>query len=249
MESLDRHQTEILQNQQYMKDKPILGVIYQDFHLLISSFIPDNLPGKIIEIGSGAVDITRVIPDCLRTDLFPNPWIDQTENAYALSFPDRSVAAVILFDVFHHLRYPGTALTEIQRVLLPGGRVILFEPGMSLLGRLIYGIFHPEPIGFEDQITWFAPDDWIADQDDYYAAQGNAHRIFLDGEGLLDKKTWKLIQAQRIASLSYVASGGFSGPQLYPRVFYPVMKTIDKMASLFPGIFATRLLVVLEKKP
>jgi hypothetical protein len=48
-----------------------------------------------------------VIPECVTTDIFPNPWLDRVENAYALNFADASVGNLILFDVFHHLEFPG----------------------------------------------------------------------------------------------------------------------------------------------
>ena len=134
---------------------------------------------KIVELGSGLGNIHEVIPNCLRTDLFPNPWIDQIENAYQLSFADESVSDLILTDVFHHLKYPGTALKEFSRVLRKGGRVIMLEPCMSALGLLVYGILHDEPIAVTKEIEWDAPEDWSPEQIDYYAAQGNASRIFL----------------------------------------------------------------------
>jgi len=88
-----------------------------------------------------------VIPDCVRTDLFPFPWIDRVENAYRLSFGDETLANLFMVDVFHHLRYPGAALQEFWWVLRVGGRLILLEPALSILGYLIYGLLHPEWIG------------------------------------------------------------------------------------------------------
>ena len=248
MEKIDRHQTEILQNQRSWDRKRILRRIYQRFHERIAAVLPSAMEGQIIELGSGVADITQTIPGCIRTDLFPNPWIAQVENAYQLSFQDGSGSAIILFDVFHHLRYPGTALQEFWRVLGPGGRVIIFDPGMSLLGRVVYGSLHPEPLGFQDPITWSAPGAWSAEDIDYYAAQANAHRIFVHKEIDLSAEGWKLVAVRRYADLSYVASGGYSKAQLYPDFLLPVMFGIDTAASLFPGIFTTRLLVVLEKQ-
>lgn len=178
MASIDRHNQEILQNAGAWQQKPALRAIYKTFHQAIAAHLaPISRP--TVELGSGVADIQRVIPGCIRTDIFPNPWIDRVENAYALSFAAHSLANLILFDVFHHLRCPGTALQEFWRVLAPGGRAILFEPCVSLLGLLVYGVLHPEPLALNQDIEWHAPPGWRANQLDYYAAQGKASRIFL----------------------------------------------------------------------
>ena len=143
---LQEHNIEIQKNLQLWKKKPLLRKVYADFYQTIAHHLRQDLNGLTIEIGSGTGNIKDAIPTCIRTDLFPNPWVDRVENAYILSFMDASVATLILFDVFHHLRYPGTAIQEFHRVLVPGGRVIIFDPFISLAGRLIYGFFHHEPI-------------------------------------------------------------------------------------------------------
>ncbi len=247
MGNIHQHDQEIQKNRQHWQQKPCLRAIYQDFHRAIARHLSPGLAGPVVELGSGVADIRTTIPPCLRTDLFANPWIDQVENAYALSFPAHSLANLILFDVFHHLRYPGTALDEFYRVLQPGGRVILFEPCVSLLGRLVYGALHPEPLALNQPIQWQAPPHWSPQQLDYYAAQGNASRIFLGGEQDMGTTGFRVVQVQRFAAIAYVASGGYSKPQLYPNVALPLMRAIDRVCDRLPTVFATRLLVVLEK--
>ena len=87
-------------------------------------------------------NIKTVIPECITSDLFENPWLDRVENIYKLSFDKESVSNLILFDVWHHLEYPAKALAEASRVLVPQGRLIIMEPAMSLLGKIVYGNFH-----------------------------------------------------------------------------------------------------------
>jgi len=245
--SVNLHQDLIEQNQEYWDRKPILRTLYGDFYRLITRHL-SNLPdGKIVELGSGLGNIHEVIPDCIRTDLFPNPWIDQIENAYKLSFADQAVSDLILTDVFHHLKYPGTALNEFERVLQKGGRVIMLEPCISALGLIVYGALHAEPIAITKEIEWFAPENWSADSVDYYAAQGNASRIFVSRRFRPKLKDWKTVETIRLSAIAYAASGGYSGPQLYPASMLPLIKRIEKTLDLFPILFATRLLVILEK--
>jgi len=245
--SVNLHQDLIEQNQAYWDRKPILRTLYGDFYRLIAKQLSKLPAGKIVELGSGLGNIHDVIPDCIRTDLFPNPWIDQIENAYKLSFMKESVSDLILTDVFHHLKYPGTALNELHRVLQKGGRVIMLEPCISALGLIVYGALHSEPIAITKEIEWFAPDDWSPESVDYYAAQGNASRIFLGRRFRAKLKEWKRVKTIRLSAIAYAASGGYSKPQLYPTSMLSMVKGMEKILDLFPALFSTRLLVILEK--
>ncbi len=247
MSDVEVHNQEIQANIANWKRKPLLREIYRGFHEAIASQLAAGTSGSVVELGSGVADIRDVIPNCVRTDLFPNPWIDRVENAYALSFGEQSVSNVILFDVFHHLRYPGAALKEFRRVLASRGRVIIFDPCLSAAGWVVYGALHKEPVGIREQIEWDAPAGWSPTNVDYYAAQGNATRIFLRREIDISDFGWNVITTKRLCSISYVASGGYSGPQMYPTRVLPIMRAIDMLLDRMPRIFATRLLVVLEK--
>lgn len=241
------HQSLIEKNHEYWKKKPLIRVLYGEFYRLIAQNLSSLPESKIVELGSGLGNIHQVIPDCLRTDLFLTPWVDQVENAYQLSFPDESVSDLILTDVFHHLRYPGTALRESCRVLRPGGRLIMLEPCMSALGLIVYGVLHDEPIAITKEIEWDAPNGWSPEDIDYYAAQGNASRVFL-GRSFCDRLLgWKKIETRQLSAFAYAASGGFSKPQLYPASALPWMQKMEKLLDRFPALFATRLLVILEK--
>jgi len=246
-ESVERHNAEIARNKLAWARKPLLRRIYRDFHGRIAEWLSGLPGGHVVELGSGVADIREVIPGCVRTDLFDNPWIDRVENVYALSFGDETVSDLILFDVFHHLRFPGDALAECRRALRPGGRCVLFEPCVSALGRLVYGALHPEPLGLGDRIAWRATAGRDPREVDYYAAQGNATRLFVRREIDIQAEGWRQVAAARLSALAYVASGGYSRRQLYPERAYPALRRLDAWLGRFPALFATRLLVVLEK--
>jgi hypothetical protein len=97
-------------------------------------------------------------------------------------------------------------------------------------------------------IQWFAPVDFSPAEMSYYAAQGNAQRIFLSDEFAAELVDWRIVRRHLMAAIPYVASGGFSGPQLYPKTFLPLLRLIDRAANRVPSLFGTRLLVVLEKR-
>jgi hypothetical protein len=244
--SIDQHLVEILRNRKAWESKPALRKAYANFYCLIKQQLADQ-SGLTVELGSGIGAIKQFIPECITTDLFPNPWLDRTENAYRLSFGDRSVANLILFDVFHHLEFPGEAIKEFERVMVSKGRLVLMEPGFGLLGRFIYQKFHQESLGFDQPVPWDAPNGFDPDKPNYYAAQANAWRVFVQSEFDPNLSNWRLITVNRIAAFSYVASGGFSGPALYPAWLFSAIRACDGFLGLFPAIFATRLLVVMEK--
>jgi hypothetical protein len=243
----EQHLIEMRSNQAAWRKRPLLRKIYGRFyHLIRHALAP--LPGPIVEIGSGIGAVKEFIPSCITTDVFPNVWLDQQENAYALTFPDSSLSNLILLDVFHHLAYPGTALNEFDRVLSVNGRVILLEPAMSLLGKLVYGLFHHEPLGLLQPISWFLPDGVDPKETGYYAAQANASRVFLSDEFQGALSAWNILRLESLPEIAYVASGGFSKPQFYPSSLLPVIRALEKILASWPNLFATRLLVVLEKK-
>lgn len=149
--------------------------------------------------------------------------------------------------MFHHLEFPGTALAEFARVLRPGGRVVIFEPGLGVLGRFVYSAFHHEPVGEREPIRWFAPNGLDLQKSGYYAAQGNAWRLFVRNELGQPLDDWTIRTAKPIVSAAYLASGGFSKPSFYPDAALPLAIALDRLLSCLPRVFATRLLVVLEK--
>lgn len=245
---LIQHNIEIHKNLESWNKKPILKRIYFDFYKQIADYLFNASSLHIIEIGSGIGNIKDVIPQCIRTDVFSNPWIDQVENGYDLSFKDNSISNIIIFDIFHHLKYPETAFNEFNRVLVPNGRIILFEPCMSLLGVIVFGLLHHEPLGLSEKIELLAPNNWDPNDHDYYAAQGNASRIFLGHKYPTILSDWNVLKVAKTSAISYILSGGYSKPQFYPDKALPMIKAIDKLCDLCPLIFATRLFVVLEKK-
>lgn len=245
---LSQHQLEIERNKRAWEEKPLLRQIYSDFYTLILQRMNPSMKGPVVELGSGIGNLRTYLPHAICTDLFPNPWLDLVCDGYELPFNDGSLSHLILFDVFHHLERPVAFLREAERALLVSGRLLLFEPYVSLAGWLAYGCFHHEPIAWTSPIALSEAAPLLPRR--YYAAQGNATRLFfshsLPREGL---GGLRVISTERFCSFMYLLSGGFSKPALYPERAKALIRKFDAMLSFAPSLFAARCLVVLEKSP
>lgn len=243
----DEHHRQILENQRHWESKRVLHGVYREFHRLLAKNLA-TVPGETLELGSGIGNIRETIPNCVRTDLFKNPWIDRCEDAYRLSMPDKSVANLILFDVFHHLEFPIAALHECHRVLVPGGRLLVFDHAMSVSGFLVSKFAHHERGGFAKPYSIANSPPTAVKNLAYYADHANAHRILVCRFDDLLGEDWRRIRVIRIPALKWLLSGGYRGPSILPILPSKAVDAADRIASLFPKFSALRLLAVLEPK-
>jgi SAM-dependent methyltransferase len=245
MSSDGRHQRETERNLRAWRNKPLLRAIYEQFYGKIIELIDPGLGGKTLEIGSGIGNLKTRLPDALCSDLGRNPWLDLVCDGYELPFRDRSLSHVILFDVFHHLQSPGALLADTARVLKPGGRLIVFEPYISVASYPVYGMLHPEPVALQRPIDLEArPPRPRA----YYAAQGNATRLFFSSHPTGWAPDWKVFHAKAFSAFSYLLSGGFSRPAVYPENRLARLQALDEKLSRWPRIFGARCLVGLQRE-
>jgi SAM-dependent methyltransferase len=240
----DQHQLEIQKNLRSWQAKPLLQKIYGSFYRRIVTLIDGRIPGRVVEIGSGIGNLKTHLPEAITTDLFPNPWLDLVCDGYELPFADGSLSHLVLFDVFHHLRAPNAFLREARRVLVSRGRVILFEPYVSWASYPVYGLLHHEPVAWKEKIDLA---DSLPRPRDYYAAQGNATRMFFRREISGWPGGWTVMHAAAFSSFAYLLSGGYSKPAMYPAAWLGAVQGCDDFLSRWPRLFGARCLVCLER--
>tara|TARA_B100000963_G_scaffold119932_1_gene104509 strand:- start:3892 stop:4629 length:738 start_codon:yes stop_codon:yes gene_type:complete len=235
-------------NREIYKKKKILQLIYNNYFKLIKKNLFENSKLPILEIGSSGY-IKETIPECITSNLTnDNQMIDLEENIFKLNQKDKSLSNVIMVDIFHHLKYPKFALKNIHRVLCNNGRVIMVEPAMGLIPRIIYKIFHHEPNGFDFKIEWDEKPKKIPGKNEYFAAQSIPWRAFIKKELKLDEM-FEIKKIQCFSDFSFLASGGYSYISFYPKILFNMVKFLDRFLTILSkNIFSARMLVVLEKK-
>jgi len=235
-------------NRKIYQNKVLIKIIYNNYYKNIKKYIYIADKKKILELGSGGGNIKKVIKECITSDQFKNKNINRIENIYKINFKKKSISNIILIDVFHHLQFPSLALQEIHRVLIKNGRVIMVEPAMGFIPRIIYKIFHYEPNGFNLKIKWNNIPKKIPSSNQYFAAQSMPWRAFFLRELNLKSK-YKIKFIKPFSDFAFLLSGGYSYKAFYPKFLHSFIKLIDKiLTSISIKIFSARMLIVLEKK-
>ena len=235
-------------NRKIYQNKVLIKIIYNNYYKNIKKNIYIADKKKILELGSGGGNIKKVIKECITSDQFKNKNIDRIENIYKINFKKKSISNIILIDVFHHLEFPSLALQEIHRVLIKNGRVIMVEPAMGFIPRIVYKIFHYEPNGYNLKIKWNNIPKKKPSSNQYFTAQSMPWRAFFLRELNLKSK-YKIKLIKPFSDFAFLLSGGYSYKAFYPKFLYSFIKLIDKMlTSISIKIFSARMLIVLEKK-
>ena len=101
--------------------------------------------GIAVEIGSGGGFAKEVIPELVTTDTVAYEGVDRVVDATRMPFPDASVRAILMLNVFHHIPDVEAFLREATRCLRPDGRLLIVDEHPGFIGLPIYRHLHHEP--------------------------------------------------------------------------------------------------------
>lgn len=122
--------------------KPVLRTVYTD---LLQRVVAELVDGVVLELGGGASRLKDFRAGVIASDLLYSHRVDLVADAQRLPIRDAAVENIVLFDVLHHIPRPMAFLREAERVLKPGGRLVMMEPAITPGSWLFYRFFHPEP--------------------------------------------------------------------------------------------------------
>ena len=121
----------------YLKGRSVLGLLYR--RLLLYPRICRHLQGKVLDVGCGIGDMLSFRADTVGVDVNPL-LVEHCRNRGAeahlsqpgqLPFGDRTFDAALMDNVLEHLPDPAPILSEIGRVLVPNGTVVVGVPGLK----------------------------------------------------------------------------------------------------------------------
>jgi SAM-dependent methyltransferase len=226
------------------KHNEALRILYTRWYGRIRELLPPLRPW--VELGSGPGLARELIPELELTDLVAAPWHDRRVDAQALPFADGELGALVLFDVLHHLPAPARLFSEAERVLRPGGRIVLCEPYVSAASYPVYKFLHEEGLDLgADPLA-----EELAERDPFDANQAIPTLLFRRHARVLAArfKRLRVVSDERLAGLAYPASGGFGRGPLLPLALWRALLALEDLipASAF-RLFGFRLLVALER--
>jgi SAM-dependent methyltransferase len=205
--------------------KQFLHFIYTNWYLQIASNLPPG-DGPVLELGSGPGFIQTILPGVITTEILKIPWVDAYLDAMHLPFPNHSLRAIVMIDVFHHIPRPRLFLGEAQRCLQDGGIVFMIEPWNTVWSRLIYCHFHPENFDVNTKYWEFES------QEPLYQSNQALPWIIFQRDRQQFKNEFPYLKITRIEPqnmFTYIASGGFSTSLQTLPILYPVFSKIESL--------------------
>ncbi len=227
--------------------KPVLRLVYDDLFRRIAEACG---PGTTLEIGGGSGNLAERLPDVIASDIQYAPWLNLVADAQRLPFADGTLGNIVMLDVLHHLEYPLGFLAEAERVLRPGGRVVMIEPAITPGSSLFYRFVHQEPVDMsQDPLATGAA---RPDRDPYESNQAiptliaTRHRDRFHGA----------LPGMRIADVRwfsfavYPLSGGFKPWSLVNAAVARVGLRLERfLEPLLGRAMGFRMMLVVEKRP
>jgi len=227
---------------------PALRTLYGEWYGRIAAALPPSSLGPRVELGSGPGFARRFIPDLELTDIVKAPWHDRELDAETLPYADASLGAIVLFDVLHHVATPRAFFDEAARVLAPGGRIVMCEPYISPLSYPVYKFMHEEPV--ELLVDPLAPAANRDGKDPFDSNQAIPTLLFGRARAQFEAAfpAFAVRAVERLAGLSYPASGGFSRGPLLPEPIWNVLHALEaRLPEPLFRLAGFRMLVTLEK--
>lgn len=233
-----------LEHAKIIQKKYFLRKLYTSWYEILFKQIPDYSGKKIVELGSGGGFLKELAPEVITSDFLDLPSNDMCFSALEMPFNSAELDGIFMIDTFHHLPDVAQFLTEADRTLKLGAKIIMIEPANSRWGRWIYQNFHHEP--FQPAGDWKIPTSGPLS-----GANGALPWIVFERDHVIFTQQYPNLKIESIdyhTPLLYLLSGGVSMYQLLPNFCYPLVAWLDhnilkmsKQASMFMTVVIQKI--------
>ena len=233
---------------QIIEGKPFLRRIYQEWYATLADSLPRaaDVPGRVLELGSGAGFFKEFVTDVVTSEIFPCPGIDVVLDGLRMPVADSSLRGVVMTDVFHHLPDARRFLTEAARCVRPGGVVAMIEPWVTTWSKIIYTRLHHEPFRPDAQ-TWDFPTTGPLS-----GANGALPWIVFHRDREIFQRAfpqWRIEKIRPFMPLRYLVSGGVGMRSLVPGFLFTPMRAVESAFGGRGAMFAHIVLKRTEASP
>jgi putative flippase GtrA/SAM-dependent methyltransferase len=208
-----------------------------------------------VEVGCG----TGVSREFIRSkrfylsDVSDYDWLDyKYVDAMSTPFEDSSFDFVVSSNMIHHVAQPLLFFREMERILKPGGKLIIQEVNASLAMRIALRLMRHEGYSYEPNV--FDPDQICNDPVDPWSANCAIPNLLFDDRAEFEKHVpaFKMVHAGfREFACMFNCGGVIAKTTCVPLAKWMVyvMYGIDTiLTAVAPGLFAMQRQIVLEKR-
>ena len=220
----------------------------------MNSYINENDVG--IEVGSGAGFAKDFIKNknFKLTDMSEDEHLDYKNiDAQNTNFKNNSYDYVIASNMIHHIPYPIKFFREMNRILKPKGRLIIFEAYSSIFFQLATVIMKHE--GFDFTINVWDEKVPKSDEDDVWSGNIAVPHLIFDDKKKFDEKlgNYFFIEYEKLTEcFIFLNSGGVTSKTFcvpMNKFFLNMLNLLDELLiKIFPKIFCMGRRIVLVKK-
>ena len=221
-----------------IQSKAFLHSIYFEWYERIIRVLPQK--NDVLELGSGAGFLRQFLPEVITSEVFETPRVRLIADACDLPFQDKSLDAIVMTDVFHHIPDVDRFILEAARCVRPGGKIVMIEPWCTSWSEWVYRHLHLEP--FSTDSGWKIPSGAPLSM----ANGALAWIVFKRDRASFEAQypQWRIKGIEPMMPISYLLSGGVSMRSLLPGWMYRPIRALERV--LFEKKWAMFALIELE---
>jgi SAM-dependent methyltransferase len=233
-----------------LRRKPMLAGVFRECHQMMRRLDRRTFgatPGIRVELGAGVAPIAGTFPDVLATDVVAGAGLDRVLDAQDMDLPDASVRVLYGQNCFHHFPDPLKFLAEAERVVAPGGGVVLIEPYYGPLASVVFRrLFASE--GFDKGMPGWQS---AAAGPMVGANQALSYIVFKRDRARFEREVpgLELVATFPLGNyVRYLLSGGLNFRQLVPTASVPALEAVEMALRPLRRALALHHVIVLRRR-